>query len=166
MRKFCVSRKQRISQRYFPFPILFTSHFRGWKVCVQRPNSWTNPRQKSWEYSSLLFTVTSPDMPWYLYFFKLTQPLTVFTIQLLYTVKEEGGKPDRKPYPVPYGLRNPYRNLKYENSQNEAQKLYVHEFGFCRDTEYSAPPLSPLTHSSPPSPFRCPSIDLSQPPFR
>jgi hypothetical protein len=29
-------------------------------------------------------------------------------------VKEEGGKPDRKPYPLPYGLRNPYRNLKSE----------------------------------------------------
>jgi hypothetical protein len=24
-------------------------------------------------------------------------------------VKEKGGKPDRKPYPLPYGLRNPYR---------------------------------------------------------
>jgi hypothetical protein len=29
----------------------------------------------------------------------------------LYTVKEKGGKPDRKPYPLPFGLRNPYRNL-------------------------------------------------------
>ncbi len=27
-------------------------------------------------------------------------------------VKEKGGKPDRKPYPLPYGLGNPYRNLK------------------------------------------------------
>jgi hypothetical protein len=31
---------------------------------------------------------------------------------LLYTVKEKQGKPDRKPHPLPYGLRNPYRNLK------------------------------------------------------
>jgi len=45
------------------------------------------------------------------YFFKPTQPLTVFTVQLLYTVKEKGGKPDRN-----HGLRNPYRNLKPENS--------------------------------------------------
>jgi hypothetical protein len=37
-------------------------------------------------------------------------------------VKEKGGKPDRKPYPLPYGLRNPYRNLKSENSQDYAQK--------------------------------------------
>jgi hypothetical protein len=41
---------------------------------------------------------------------------------LLYTVKEKGGKPDRKPYPIPFGLRNPYRNLKSENSQDYAQK--------------------------------------------
>ncbi len=40
----------------------------------------------------------------------------------MYTVEEKGGKPDRKPYPLPYGLRNPYRNLKSENSQDYAQK--------------------------------------------
>jgi len=53
--------------------------------------------------------------PWDFYFFKLTQPLTVFIVLLQYTVKEKGEKPDRKPYPLPYGLRNPYRNLKSEN---------------------------------------------------
>jgi len=47
-----------------------------------------------------------------IFFFKLAQPITVSTVQLLYTVEEKGGKPDRKPYPLPYGLRNPYRNLK------------------------------------------------------
>jgi hypothetical protein len=36
--------------------------------------------------------------------------------------KEKEGKPDRKPYPLPYGLRNPSRSLKPENSQNYAQK--------------------------------------------
>jgi hypothetical protein len=36
----------------------------------------------------------------------------------MYTVKEKG----RKPYPLSYGLNNPYRNLKYENSQDYAQK--------------------------------------------
>ncbi len=45
------------------------------------------------------------------------------TVQLLYTIKEKGGKPDRKPYPLPYGLRNPFRNLTSENSQHYAQKL-------------------------------------------
>ncbi len=41
---------------------------------------------------------------------------------LLYTVKEKGGKPDRRPYPLTFGLRNPYRNLKSENSQDYAKK--------------------------------------------
>jgi hypothetical protein len=48
--------------------------------------------------------------------------LRLHTVQLLYTVKEKGGKPDRKPYPLPYGLRIPYRNLKPDNSQVYAQK--------------------------------------------
>jgi hypothetical protein len=73
-------------------------------ISIQRPNSWTKSRKKSKEFSSLLFTVTA--LPWNFYFFKHTQPLTV-------SLKEKGGKPDRKPYPpLPYGLRNPYRNLK------------------------------------------------------
>ncbi len=37
--------------------------------------------------------------------------------------KGERRKTDRKPYPLPYGSRNPYRNLKSENSQDYAQKL-------------------------------------------
>jgi hypothetical protein len=50
------------------------------------------------------------------------------------SVKETGGKPDRKSYPLPYGLRNLHRNLKSENSQDYAQKpqqncTYVHDFG-------------------------------------
>jgi hypothetical protein len=28
----------------------------------------------------------------------------------------KGGKSDRKPYSLPYGLRNPYRNLKSEKT--------------------------------------------------
>ncbi len=69
-------------------------------------------------YSQVTFTALPSD----LYFFKRTQPLTVSTVQLLYTVKEKGGKPDRKPYPLLYSLRSPYRNLKSENSQDYAQK--------------------------------------------
>ncbi len=38
---------------------------------------------------------------------------------LLYTVREKGGKSERKPHPLPYGLRNPYRDIKPENSQDE-----------------------------------------------
>ncbi len=50
------------------------------------------------------------------------QPLTVSRVQLLYTVKEKGGKPDRKPYPLLYGLRNLYGNIKSEHSQDYAHK--------------------------------------------
>ncbi len=57
---------------------------------------------------------TSTALPWDFYFFKLTQPLKL--------LKEDRGKPDRKPYPLPYGLWNPYRNLKSENSQDYSQK--------------------------------------------
>jgi hypothetical protein len=48
--------------------------------------------------------------------------LLQFSHCTLYNVKKKGGQPDRKPYPLPYGLRNPYRNLKSENSQDYAQK--------------------------------------------
>ncbi len=57
-----------------------------------------------------------------IYFFKHTQPLTISTVKLLYIVKEKGGKLDRKPYPLPNGLSNPYRSLKSKNSQDYAQK--------------------------------------------
>jgi hypothetical protein len=50
------------------------------------------------------------------------QPLAVSRVQVVFTVKEKGGKPDRTSYPLPYGLRNPYRNLKSENSQDYVQK--------------------------------------------
>jgi hypothetical protein len=62
----------------------------------------------------LLFTVTTTTLPWDFFFFKLTQPLTN-------SVKEKGGKTDRKPNPLPYGLRNPHRNLKSENTQDYAR---------------------------------------------
>jgi hypothetical protein len=39
----------------------------------------------------------------------------------LFTVKEKGGKPHRKPYPLPYDLGN-LKNLKSEKSQDYAQK--------------------------------------------
>jgi hypothetical protein len=99
-----------------------------------RPNSWTKSRQKSAEFSSLLFTVISTALPLDFYFFKLMQPLTVSTVQLLYTVKEKEGKPDRKPKHPSLWFKNPYRNLNFENSQDHAQKpqtkLYIHKFGF------------------------------------
>jgi hypothetical protein len=40
----------------------------------------------------------------------------------LFNEKEKGGKPYKKPYPLPFGLRNPYRSLKAENSLGVVQK--------------------------------------------
>jgi hypothetical protein len=86
-----------------------------WKQTVHctilSSNSWTKSRQKSSEFSFLLFPVTCTALPWDFYFFEFAQPLTV-------SLKEKGGKTDIKPYPFPYGLRN----LKSENSQDYAQK--------------------------------------------
>jgi hypothetical protein len=61
---------------------------------------------------SLLVTVNTKALNWGFYFFKFTQPFTVSTVQLLYTLKKKGGKPYRKPYPLPHGLRNPYRSCR------------------------------------------------------
>ncbi len=74
---------------------------------VLRPNSWTKSKQ-----SLNIFPpcYSQPPLhtalPWDLYFFKLTQPLTVSV----------------KPYPLPYCLRNLHRNLKPENSPDYARK--------------------------------------------
>ncbi len=49
--------------------------------------------------------------------FKLTQPLTVSSVRyctVRYTAKEKGENLVENHTPLPYGLRNPYRNLKSE----------------------------------------------------
>jgi hypothetical protein len=51
-----------------------------------------------------------------IFFLNSRSLLHISTIKLLYTVKQKVEKPYRKPYPLPYGFRNPYRNLKPENS--------------------------------------------------
>jgi hypothetical protein len=66
-------------------------------------------------FSSLLFTVKIYSFA--LRFFLKSRNLLQLA-GLLSIVKEKEGKPDGKPYPFPYGLRNPYRNLKSENSQD------------------------------------------------
>jgi hypothetical protein len=51
---------------------------------------------------------------------------------MLYNVKEKGGRPDRKPrkpYPLPYGLRNLKRNRTLKICPETSRKLYVHDFG-------------------------------------
>ncbi len=46
----------------------------------------------------------------------------LFTVKFLYTVKEKGGKPVKKPHHLPHSLRNPYRNLKADKSQDYAKQ--------------------------------------------
>jgi hypothetical protein len=54
--------------------------------------------------------------------------------------KGERRKTDRKPYPLHYGLRNPFRNLKpVELSRfcpETSMNMYVHELGFRTPDEY------------------------------
>jgi hypothetical protein len=50
---------------------------------------------------------------------------------LTVSVKEKGGKLDRKSYPLCYGLRNPYRNLQSETLKIMPRNLnmviqYIH----------------------------------------
>jgi|LakMenEpi03Aug12_release.lakeMendotaPanAssembly.Ray.scaffolds.fasta_scaffold546660_1 hypothetical protein len=54
--------------------------------------------------------------------------LLQFLLCVTVHIKEKGGKPDRKSHPFPKGLRNPYRNLKFENSQDYAQKSQINNF--------------------------------------
>ena len=82
---------------------------------VQRPNSWTKSRQKSLEFSSSLFAVTST----YSFALRFIFLRTHATSYSFYRRKEENLT--KKPYPL-YVLRNPYRNLNSENSYDYAQK--------------------------------------------
>ncbi len=89
----CTSRPACVCNTYkheFIYYVLYKMHTVQ-EESILRPNSWTKSRQKSYEFFSLLFTVTSTALPWDFYFFKLTEPLTA-------SVKEKGGKPDQKNY--------------------------------------------------------------------
>jgi hypothetical protein len=66
--------------------------------------------KKSSEFSSLLFFQLTQPLT---YFFKFKQSLTYFYCKVPVHVKEKGGKPDRKPYPLLYYvLRNPYKTSR------------------------------------------------------
>ncbi len=80
---------------------------------------------------------SKPPVQLWIEFFLFFQTRTTsfsFFSALMYTVKEKGGKPERTQLPLPYGLRNPYRNLKSGELSRlcpeTSKKLYVHEFGF------------------------------------
>jgi hypothetical protein len=65
----------------------------GFKFCTHHRVCVLNFLLKSQIRCTLLYSFAGD-----LYFFKLTQPLTL-------SVKKKGEKPDRNPYPLPYGLR-------------------------------------------------------------
>jgi hypothetical protein len=55
-----------------------------------------------------------------------------------YTVKKKGGKPDRKPLLLLYGLRNPSKTSSlrtFKIMPRTLKKLYFHEFGFIAEKE-------------------------------
>jgi len=59
-----------------------------------------------------LLAIKNPLYSFALIFLFLQTHATSYSLYsaLFYTVKEKEGKPDRKPHPLPYGLRNLYRN--------------------------------------------------------
>ncbi len=105
-------------------------------------------RQKSEEFSSLLFTVTSGALFWDLYIWIRL----LFSFCTLYNVQctGESRKAWYKPIPPSLWFRKS-RNFKSENSQDYAQKphlkLSVHEFGF-RDVVALALAVKRSNHSN------------------
>ncbi len=89
------------------------------QLTAQRLNSLTKSRQKSWEFSSLLFTVSSTALPLDFYFFKLTQSLRVSVKDALLLDLIWFKKSIQKPQVWELST------LCSETSM----KLYVHEFG-------------------------------------
>jgi hypothetical protein len=73
-------------------------------------------------------TVISTALPWDFYFFKLTQPLTVSTVQ--YSEKEKGGKPDRKPYPPSLWFKKSIQKPQVWDTETSTKS---YEFGFGRN---------------------------------
>ncbi len=75
-------------------PLLLVLFSRGTYELIQRSNSWTKSRQKSREFSSLLFTVIATALP--LIFLSLQTHATSYI-----KLQCKGGKPDRQPYLFP-----------------------------------------------------------------
>ncbi len=88
-----------------------------------RPNSWTKSSQKLQSFPSC-FSKSPLQLCLEISISSNSRNLLQFLQFVTYTVKEKGGKPDRKTQPLP---RNTYRNLKSDSSQDCAQKpqLYV-----------------------------------------
>jgi hypothetical protein len=87
---------------------------------VLRSNSPTKSRQESEEFSSLLFSHLYSFALRFIFLQTHATSYSFYSAVILFTVKEKGGKPDRKPYALLYGLKNTYRYLRSENSQDYA----------------------------------------------
>ncbi len=88
-----------------------------------RPNSWTNP-DKSLKSFPPFYSLLPVQLCLEIKKFLQTHATFYVFLQFSYWTlqRRNGGKPDKKTYPLPFGLINPYRNLKSENSQDYAQK--------------------------------------------
>jgi hypothetical protein len=85
-------------------------------LTVLRPHSWTKSSFPPC-YSQYLYNFA------FRFIFLQPYPLTVFESTVTVHCKgEKGGELDRKPYPLPYGLRYLYRNMKSDNSLDFARK--------------------------------------------
>ncbi len=80
-------------------------------LTILRPNSWTKS-QKSFP---PCYSQSPLQLCLEISIFSNSHNLLQFLEFSYCTLNRRQG---RKPYPLPYGLRNPYRNLKSENSQD------------------------------------------------
>jgi hypothetical protein len=93
----------------------------AWNLTFPEAEFLDEIQKMSEEFSSLFITVTSTALPCDLYFFTITQSLTV-------SVKEKGGNPDRKPYPHAYGFRIHTETWELSTLCPEtSMKLFVHD---------------------------------------
>ncbi len=81
--------------------------------------------------------VTSTALPWDLQYISSNSRnlLRISTVQLLYTVKEKGAKPDRKPFKK--SIQEPQVWELFRLCPETSTKLDVHEFGFNTNVQTS-----------------------------
>jgi hypothetical protein len=103
---------------------------------IRGRNIGKNP-EKSLKSFHHCYSQSPTALPWDFCLFKLSQPLKVSTVQLLYTVKDNGGKPDKKTTPPSFWFKKSTQKPQvWELSRlcpEISTKLYVHEFCFWTD---------------------------------
>ncbi len=100
----------------------------------QRPIIWKKSRQKVLRVFLLVIhshLYKSTALPWDFYFFKVTQPLTVSTLNYCTLKWRKEETLTEKQHTLPYGLRNPYRNPQvWELWRLCPETSIVSSFGF------------------------------------